>query len=325
MKSADVSVVIPVRNGAPEIRECIETILAQAAPPREIIAIDSGSTDETPDIIGEYPRVTLVKIPQEEFNHGETRNLGARLSSSRFVAMTVQDARPVTNTWIAALMSGVTDDKVAGVCGAQVVPHERDKNPVEWFRPQSRPEISRYQFENSADFLALPSAEKRRVCSWDNVTALYRRDVLLEVPFQKTTFAEDVLWARDAIMAGWALAYNPKARVFHYHDETEEFAFKRAIASMYYRYLSTGDVPNSPSAALGIARVAKCLFSESTLTLAERERWLRYNWRNQRAVRRAIKLFQNAAAKGDAAIASLHEIHCGSAIIAAKSDSQLPI
>ncbi len=325
MKSADVSVVIPVRNGAPEIRSCIEGILAQAAPPREIIAIDSGSTDETPDIIGEYPRVTLVKIPQEEFNHGDTRNLGARLASSTFVVMTVQDARPVTNTWIAALMTGVTDDKVAGVCGAQVVPHERDKNPVEWFRPQSRPEISRYQFENPADFLALTAEDKRRVCAWDNVTALYRREVLLEIPFQTTTFAEDLLWARDAIMAGWALSYNPRARVFHYHDETQEFAFKRAIASMYYRYVSTGDVPNSPSATMGMARVVKCLLSESTLTFAERERWLRYNWRNQRAVRRAIKLFQNAAAEGDAAIETLHEIHCGSAIIAAKSASQLPI
>jgi hypothetical protein len=74
-----------------------------------------------------------------------------------------------------------------------------------------------------------------------------------------------------------------------------------------------------------MARVAKLLISESTLTFAERERWLRYNWRNQRAVRRAIKLFQSAAAKGDAAIASLHEIHCGSTILAAKSESQLPI
>ncbi len=324
MKSSDVSVVIPVLNGAPEIHACIEGILAQAAPPREIIAIDSGSTDETIDIISEYPRVTLVRIPREEFNHADTRNLGARLASSKFVLMTVSDARPVSNTWIANLVVGMTDDSVAGVCGAQVVPHERDKNPVEWFRPQSSPLMSRYQFKDPADFLALSGEEKRRVCAWDNVTALYRRQTLLEIPFPKTTFGEDLLWAREAIMAGWALVYNPKARVFHYHEETEEFAFKRAIASMYYRYVSTGDIPDAPSTALGMARVLRCLLSESTLTFAERERWLRYNWRNQRAVRRAIRLFQNAVAEGDSAIESLHEVHCGSAVITVKSAPNFP-
>jgi rhamnosyltransferase len=319
MKNSDVSVIIPVRNGAPEIRSCIEGILAQTVPPREIIAIDSGSTDDTADIIGEYPRVSSVNVPAEEFNHGDTRNLGARLASSTFVLMTVQDARAASNRWIADLISGVTDDNVAGVCGAQVVPHERDKNPVEWFRPQSLPEISRYEFDDPADFLALTAEEKRRVCAWDNVTALYRRDVLLEIPFPKTKFAEDILWAREAIMAGWALVYNPKARVFHYHDQTEEFAFKRAIASMYYRYLSTGDVPDAPSRLVGMARVLKRLLAESSLSVVEKERWLRYNWRNQRAVHRAIKLFQIAAAQGDAAVDALHEFHCGSAIIAAKS------
>jgi len=324
LKSSDVSVVIPVRNGAPEIRACIEAILGQAAPPREIIAIDSGSTDETLDIIREYPRVSLVTISPDEFNHGETRNLGARLATSSFVLMTVSDARAVSNTWIENLVAGMTDDNVAGVCGTQVVPHERDKNPVEWFRPQSKPVMSRYEFNDPAEFLALTAEEKRRVCAWDNVTALYRREILLEIPFPKTTLAEDLLWAREAIMAGRALVYNPKARVFHYHDETEEFAFKRAIASLYYRYLSTGDIPDTPSAALGMARVLKCLLGEASLTMVERERWLRYNWRNQRSVRRAYKLFRNAVAEGETAIETLHDVYCGSAVITAKSAPQLP-
>lgn len=323
MKNADVSVVIPVRNGAPEIRDLIEGILVQSAPPREIITIDSGSTDDTADIIREYPRVSAVSIPPEDFNHGETRNYGARLASSTYVLMTVQDARPASSTWIARLLEGMTDDRVAGVCGAQVVPHERDKNPVEWYRPESRPQMSRFQFEQATDFLLLSAEEKRRVCSWDNVTSLYRRSVLLDIPFQKTTFAEDVLWSRDAIMAGWALVYNPGARVFHYHDETGEFAFKRAIASLYYRYVATGEVPHPAPMTAAMARVVKLLLTEPSLSLPEKERWLWYNWRNQRAVQKAIKLFENAARKGDAAVESLHEIHCGSEIIASKSASPL--
>jgi cellulose synthase/poly-beta-1,6-N-acetylglucosamine synthase-like glycosyltransferase len=57
-----VSVVIPVKNGAATIKACLEALLAQTiAKSIEIIAIDSGSTDGTTDIIRQYP-VELVHI-----------------------------------------------------------------------------------------------------------------------------------------------------------------------------------------------------------------------------------------------------------------------
>ena len=321
---SSVSVIVPVRNGAPELRACIGGILEQTVRPREIIVIDSGSTDSSLDIVREYPVVSIVEITSKDFNHGETRNLGVRLATSETVLMTVQDARPASKTWISDLLAGMTDDDVAGTCGAQIVPHERDKNPVEWYRPQSQPVMQRFQFNDAADFLALPAHEKRRICAWDNVTALYRRDALLELPFRKTHFGEDMLWARDAIIAGWALVYNPAARVFHYHNETAEFAFRRALASLYYRYVSTGDVPPSPSAAGATARVVKTLLRESEIPWAEKTRWLRYNLRNQRAVRRAVRRFRDAVSEGDAALEDLNDLYAGTSMVPAKSSSQLP-
>lgn len=322
--AAAVSVVLPVRNGAPEVRACIEGILEQTVKPCEIIVIDSGSTDASVDIVREYPIVSLVQIRPEEFDHGETRNLGVRLATGPYILMTVQDARPASATWIADLLSGMTDDDVAGSCGSQVVPHERDKNPVEWYRPQSQPRMQRFQFKKADDFLALPATERRRICAWDNVTALYRKEALLEVPFRRTRFGEDMLWARDAIAAGWALVYNPAARVFHYHNETEDFAFRRALASLYYRYISTGDVPPSPSATDGAIRVVKTLLRESGVPWAEKPHWLRYNLRNQRAVRRAVRVFRDAASKGEAALNELNDLYSGSSMVPAKSSSQLP-
>ena len=71
----NISVVIPVKNEAGKIRECIEGILSQSIPVMEIIVVDSGSTDGTIEILQDYDIVKLVQIPSDQFNHGETRNL----------------------------------------------------------------------------------------------------------------------------------------------------------------------------------------------------------------------------------------------------------
>ena len=57
-----VSVIIPVRNEAKRIRQCIEGILKQTVPVQEIIVIDSGSTDGTLEILAEFPKSTSSKL-----------------------------------------------------------------------------------------------------------------------------------------------------------------------------------------------------------------------------------------------------------------------
>ena len=125
-----VSVVIPVKNGDIWLNHVIPAILSQELDGGlEVILIDSGSTDNTLNIISNYP-VKLIRIEPGTFNHGTTRNMGAGLAKGKYVVMTVQDAKPVSRRWLKTLMEGFTDDNVAGVCGQQIVPHHHDKNPV---------------------------------------------------------------------------------------------------------------------------------------------------------------------------------------------------
>jgi len=60
-----VSVLISVRNGAPWVREAVESVLAQTAPDLELIVIDDGSTDATPDLLGALrdPRLRVERHP----------------------------------------------------------------------------------------------------------------------------------------------------------------------------------------------------------------------------------------------------------------------
>jgi len=69
-----ISVVIPVFNGIDYISDAVESVKNQTLPPTEIIIVDDGSTDGTPDKVKAIPGVTLVvqanRGPSAARNHG---------------------------------------------------------------------------------------------------------------------------------------------------------------------------------------------------------------------------------------------------------------
>jgi len=62
-----VSVVIPVYNSEKFLSESIESVLNQTYKNLEIIAVDDGSTDSSPEILKKYSKkITVLTQP----NHG---------------------------------------------------------------------------------------------------------------------------------------------------------------------------------------------------------------------------------------------------------------
>lgn len=58
-----VSVVIPTHNYGHTLRETLDSVLAQTVSPQEILVVDDGSTDHTPDVIQSYgDRITSVRV-----------------------------------------------------------------------------------------------------------------------------------------------------------------------------------------------------------------------------------------------------------------------
>ncbi|MDI4657613.1 glycosyltransferase family 2 protein [Xanthobacter autotrophicus] len=87
-----VSAVIPLYNGAPFIREALDSVLSQTEPADEIIVVDDGSTDDGPAIVEElalHHPITLLRKP----NGGQSsaRNLAIRHTSCSHVAFLDQD------------------------------------------------------------------------------------------------------------------------------------------------------------------------------------------------------------------------------------------
>src|ERR1700675_3887238 len=85
-----VSVVMCVRDGAPWVREAVESVLAQTAPDLELIVIDDGSTDATPAVLASIrdPRLSVERQPPA----GLTRALNRALSLARAPLLARLDA-----------------------------------------------------------------------------------------------------------------------------------------------------------------------------------------------------------------------------------------
>jgi glycosyltransferase involved in cell wall biosynthesis len=57
-----VSVIIPVHNGGPEFRKCLESVQASTIPPDEIIVMADGDTDKSRDLAMEFA-TEVLKTP----------------------------------------------------------------------------------------------------------------------------------------------------------------------------------------------------------------------------------------------------------------------
>jgi rhamnosyltransferase len=307
-----VAVVIPVKNGFPEIKACIEGLLSQTVKVNRILVIDSGSTDGTLGYLRAIKEVEILEIDPADFNHGDTRNIGWQHCTEDFLFYTVQDARAANSTLLEDLLKGFTNADVMAVCGQQIVPHEKDKNPVEWFRPQDTPRLLRYQFAEAGAFGALTPAEKNNICSWDDVVAMYRASVFHRIPFRRTVFGEDMVWAKEAILAGYAIVYNQAARVYHYHLENPAVSFKRNFTVMYSRYKQFGFI--APAPALTIRKemsFIKWLVHALGPDLKNIIKWYRYNVVNFKAAAQSHRLFIQLLEQGEEALDKKHEEICG--------------
>lgn len=91
-----VSVLIPTYNRASYLEDCLEALIQQSAPPREVIVVDDGSTDRTPEILAEFAgRKSLPFIfktaRQDNSGPGAARNRGLNLAAGNLIAFLGDD------------------------------------------------------------------------------------------------------------------------------------------------------------------------------------------------------------------------------------------
>jgi|LSQX01.3.fsa_nt_gb glycosyltransferase EpsJ len=88
-----VSIIVPVYNNEKYLRECLNSLINQELKEIEIILINDGSTDRSPDIIKKYalkdPRIKIIN--QDNRGPNTARNKGIKVSKGEYIGFVDSD------------------------------------------------------------------------------------------------------------------------------------------------------------------------------------------------------------------------------------------
>lgn len=116
--------MIPTYNHANYLTDAINSVLAQDYPHVELIVLDDGSTDETPDILAKFNRKFYWE-KQVNMGQSKTLNRGWRIAKGEILSYLSADdllSPNAVSTSVEALMSN--PDKVATYCDFNLIdPH----------------------------------------------------------------------------------------------------------------------------------------------------------------------------------------------------------
>jgi glycosyltransferase involved in cell wall biosynthesis len=85
VSGSGVSVVIPAFEVARYVGEAIDSVLGQTRPPDELVVVDDGSGDATPEVIASYGE-RLAAIHQPHLGNAVASNRGVEATSGEYVA-----------------------------------------------------------------------------------------------------------------------------------------------------------------------------------------------------------------------------------------------
>ncbi len=221
-----ISVIIPAYNAAKTIGGCLHALRHQDyGAPYEIIVVDDGSTDETPNLVSQYGDVRLLR--QSNAGPAAARNKGVLAARGDIVLFTDADCVPDRN-WISEMAGTFQQDPhIVGVKGA--------------YRTLQREWVARfvqYEYEDKYDRMK----KQDYIDFIDTYSAGFRKEIFLKTGGYDTAFplacAEDVELSFRLSAEGYRMVFNPEARTCHIHPATLWGYLKKKYKFAFWRMLA---------------------------------------------------------------------------------------
>jgi rhamnosyltransferase len=214
MSEPFVSIVLRSFNEGWALRETLPALRRQRFTRWELIAIDSGSTDGSLELLRQRNPRHLVQIRPEEYNPSRVMNHGMRLAQAEFGIFLNADATPQGENWLEPLVAALQDPQTAAVFGRQIP------------RPDCR---AVYAHDYERCFGAY-----RESASWQHffsmVSSGLRKDIWARRGFlEKLQYSEDDEYTRWCRSQGYRVAYCPESVVMHSHNYSPEQAYRRSF------------------------------------------------------------------------------------------------
>lgn len=278
-----ISILLLTLNGGRRLETALAALASQTRwPDAELVVIDSGSTDQTLDVVRGYT-AHIHRLRPGEFGHGRTRNLAARLARGEWLVYLSQDAVPANTAWLATLTRHLAEPDMAATFGRQLPPD--DVGPIEtFFLEQTYPPRA---FEHSP--LDRPTPGGIRRIFFSNVNSAIQKPAWERCPFpEDVVMSEDQAFARAALAAGYRIRYDPEAAVYHGHRYSLGQLFRRNFDSGYSLRDISGD------RWLDVARLGAGYVWAEMRSLARHGHWA---WMPYAVVYEAVKSAGFAAGK----------------------------
>jgi glycosyltransferase involved in cell wall biosynthesis len=219
-----ISIVIPTFNGHLSILNLLKSISSQKdGVKKEIIIIDSSSTDDTTKIISKYSKNILIHvIPKNEFSHGKTRNLGIKISSkeSRYIFFTTQDSILSSNKMFAHYLDDFNKYPKTVAAFGPHLPHN-NSSIFSQIEITSLFQQLHNQYQNKQ--IHIQDKNSPVYDSWakyflSHNNTIYKKDFLIKHPIPNEEYAEDLAMGKFIIENGFSKIYDHRCVIKHSHN-----------------------------------------------------------------------------------------------------------
>lgn len=234
---AKVSIVIRTFNSEKTIKRVLEAVGYQTYDDRELVIVDSGSTDETLSIVGEYPH-TFVDYSKERFTYSGSLNAGCEVAQGEYLACLSHHCIPLHNDWLGSLVKALEEDRnLAGAWGPLIF------------------DVSEYPVDKKgAETIDLEKFYQRPNWGLQNPNSIIRRVLWEERPFsEEVERCEDQDWIRHFLQRGYNSAIVHNAPVLYAPD----FGFYQYAAGNYKNSLALDEIFGYRGWALSTSDLAR--------------------------------------------------------------------
>jgi glycosyltransferase involved in cell wall biosynthesis len=225
-----VSVFIPTRNAGDELDEVLARMRAQRGVPEvEIIIADSGSEDHTTAIAKRHG-AKVISIDPNDFNHGDTRNMGIDHGRGDFILYLTQDAIPIGDDFLHRMLRALVDTPDAAAVTCKQVPRSDADLFSSWSMANHYHllNLSQDKVMGTRDPGKCSPMQRRSIACLDDICTLYRKRPLETYRFRRLPFGEDLDIGLRFMEAGHRIAFLASCAVIHSHNRPPFYSLKRS-------------------------------------------------------------------------------------------------